>query len=256
MDTLALTLELLKVKAQLQQETARRKQAEKKLRTRRYQVRSLVSKLQLSEEQLRHRLAQDLHDTVAQCLAGCRLKLEALQVHWPVGINPAQLDECSDFVDEAINQTRLLMFECYPWILDESGLEATLRSLAQRVQQVHGIQVECHGDGSSGRLSRDLSVLLFRTVRELLINAVKHAQAKHVTISIGTANQQIGIDVVDDGTGFDISDMPGRWAENNGFGLASIRERIGELGGRLDLSSAPGHGTRVSVVIPAEENPI
>ena len=158
--------------------------------------------------------------------------------------------------DQAIKQTRLLMFEFYPWILDESGLETTLRSLAHRVQEAHGIQVDCSGDGMTDALGKDLRDLLFRTVRELVINVVKHAKARHVTISVTSANNQIRIDVVDDGTGFNIADITGKGIENSGFGLASIRERIGELGGRLDFSSSPGQGTTVSVVIPAERNPV
>jgi signal transduction histidine kinase len=252
MQTLALSIQLLKANAQMQRETARRKQTEKQLHACRNKVSVLASDLQLSEERERQRLAQDLHDTVAQCLAGCRLKLEALQAHLPVGIDALQLDECIDFIDQAIKQTRLLMFECYPWIQSESGLEATLRSLAHRIQEVHGIQVECRGDGSTDALGRELSVSLFRTARELLINVVKHAHAKHATITIVTADNQIHIDVVDDGIGFNITDIAGKGAENCGFGLASIRERIGELGGRLDFSSSPEHGTTVSVVIPAE----
>ena len=256
LQTLALSIQLLKANAQMQREAAKRKQAENQLRACRNKVSVLEFDMQLSEERERHRIAQDLHDTVAQCLAGCRLKLEALQAHWPAGISSLQLDECIDFINQAIKQTRLLMFECYPWIQDESGLEATLRSLAHRIQEVHGIQVECYGDGSTDALGRDLSVLLFRTSRELLINVVKHAQAKHVSISIATADNQIRIDVVDDGIGFNIADINGKGIENSGFGLASIRERIGELGGRLDFSSSPGQGTTVSVVIPAERNPV
>jgi signal transduction histidine kinase len=101
-------------KDQLQRENAKRKQAEKQLRCCRSQVRALTSELQLSEERERHRLAQDLHDTVAQCLAGCRFKLESLQADLPDGTRPTQVDECINFIDQAIKQTRLLMFEFYP----------------------------------------------------------------------------------------------------------------------------------------------
>ena len=252
LQTLALSIQLLKANAQMQREAAKRKQTEKQLRACRNKVSVLESDMQLSEERERHRIAQDLHDTVAQCLAGCRLKLEILQAHLPAGIHSSQLDECIDFIEQAIKQTRLLMFECYPWIQEESSLEAALRSLAHRIQEVHGIQVDCRGDGSTDALGRELSVLLFRTARELLINVAKHAQAKHATISIATGNNQIRIDVVDDGIGFNAADMAGKGAENSGFGLASIRERIDELGGRLDFFSPPGHGTSVSVVVPAE----
>jgi signal transduction histidine kinase len=244
------SVQLLKTNAQVQQETAKRKQAEKQLRSCRTQVRTLTSELRLSEERERHRLAQDLHDTVAQCLAGCRFKLESLQADLPDGARHTRVGECIDFIDQAIKQTRLLMFEFYPWILDESGLETTLRSLAHRVQEAHGIQVECTGDGTTDTLGRDLRVLLFRTIRELLINVVKHAQARHVTISISSANNQIRINVVDDGIGFDTACLADEQAKKNGFGLISIRERLGRLGGRLKLISNPGQGTRAAVVIP------
>ncbi len=244
------SVRLLKAKAQVQQETAKCKQAAKQLRSCRNQVRALASELRLSEERERQRLAQDLHDTVAQCLAGCRFKLESLQTDLPDGTRHMRVGECLDFIDQAIKQTRLLMFEFYPWILDESGLEATLRSLAHRIQEAHGIQVECIGDGTTDTLGRDLRVLLFRTIRELLINVVKHAQARHVTISISSAGNQIRINVVDDGIGFDVAGLADEQAIKNGFGLISIRERLGRLGGRLNLISKPGQGTRAAVVIP------
>ena len=250
LDTLEHTLQLLQIRAQLQQETAKRKAAEQQLCSCRNQVRALTSELGLREERERHRLAQDLHDTVAQCLAGCRLKLESLQADLLDGARLKRVGECIDFIDQAIKQTRLLMFEFYPWILAESGLETTLHSLAHRVQEVHGIQVECIGDGTSDRLDRDLSVLLFRTIRELLINVVKHARARHVTISLNSANNQIRMKVVDDGVGFNIADPADAQARKNGFGLISIRESLGRLGGRLDLISNPGQGTRAVVLIP------
>jgi signal transduction histidine kinase len=250
LDMVEHTVQMLKAKAQVQQETAKRKQAEKQLRSCRNKVSALTSELRLSEERERHRLAQDLHDTVAQCLASCRFKLESLQTDLPEGTRHTRVDECIDFIDQAIKQTRLLMFEFYPWILDESGLEATLRSLAHRVQEAHGIQVECIGDGTTDTLGRDLRVLLFRTIRELLINVVKHAQARHVTISISSANNHIRINVVDDGIGFNIAGPSDERAKKNGFGLISIRERLARLGGRLNLTSNPGQGTRAAVVIP------
>lgn len=250
LDKLRHTVQLLKAKAQVQQETAKRKEAEQQLRSCRNQVRALASELRLSEERERHRLAQDLHDTVAQCLAGCRLKLESLQADLPDGARQTRVGECIDFIDQAIKQTRLLMFEFYPWILDESGLETTLHSLAHRVQEAHGIQIECIGDGTTDTLKRDLRVLLFRTIRELLINVVKHARAQHVTISLNSANNQIRIDVVDDGIGFNTAGLADAQDKKNGFGLISIREGLGLLGGRLDLISNPGQGTRAVVVIP------
>jgi signal transduction histidine kinase len=245
-----LAVQLLKAETRLQGETAKRKQAEKKLRTCQNRVRTLTAELVVTEERERHRLAQDLHDTVAQCLAGVRYKLETLQENTISSSGNAQVGDCIDFIDQAIKQTRLLMFECYPWILHESGLEATLRSLAQRVQEAYGIQVACIGDGTPDTLDRDLRILLFRSIRELLFNVIKHAKAKHATISINRAKKQICITVEDDGIGFNIAETLAEQENKNAFGLFSIRERLGRLGGRLDLISLPGEGTHASVVVP------
>jgi signal transduction histidine kinase len=252
LQALELNVQLLKEKAQVQRETAKRKQAEKKLRTCRSHVRVLTSELALTEERLRQQFAQDLHDTIAQCLAACRYKLETLQANTASGSRTAQLGDCIDSIDQAIKQTRLLMFEVYPWTLHESGLETTLRSLAHRVHEAHGLQVECIGDGRSDTLDKNLRVLVFRTIQELVINVVKHAQARHVTISISSAKNQIRINVVDDGIGFDIAGIADETHKKNGFGLFSIRERLDRLGGRLDLISHPGKGTHTAVVVPGQ----
>ena len=245
-----LAVQLLKAETQLQGESGKRKQAEKKLHTCQNRVRTLTAELVATEERERHRLAQDLHDTVAQCLAGCRYKLETLQENMVSGIHSAQVDDCIQFINQAIKQTRLLMFECYPWILHESGLEAALCSLARRFQETYGIQVECKGDGTSDTLDPKLRVLLFRTIRELLFNVVKHSRAEHATISISKAKNQISIAVEDNGIGFNIAQTLAEQENRNAFGLSIIRERLGQLGGRLDLTSLPGEGTHASVVVP------
>jgi signal transduction histidine kinase len=245
-----LAVQLLKAETQLQGESGKRKQAEKKLRTCQNRVRTLTAELVATEERERQRLAQDLHDTVAQCLAGCRYKLETLQENMVSGIRSAQVDDCIQFINQAIKQTRLLMFECYPWILHESGLEAALCSLARRFQETYAIQVECIGDGTPDTLDPKLRILLFRTIRELLFNVVKHSMAKHATISISKAKNQISIAVEDNGVGFNIAQTLAEQENRNAFGLYSIRERLGQLGGRLDLISLPGEGTRASVLVP------
>jgi signal transduction histidine kinase len=242
--------QLLQAQTQLQRETARCKQAEKKLRTCQNRVRTLTSALLLTEERERRRLAQDLHDTVAQCLASCRYQLETLQANMASSPNVTQVGGCIDIIDQGIQQTRLLMFECYPWTLHESGLVTTLCRLAHRVQEAYGIQTECIGDRTPDTMDRDLRILLFRTIRELLFNVVKHAKAQHATISIHRAKRRIHINVVDDGIGFDIAGMAAKPGDKNAFGLFSIRERLGLQGGRLDLISVPGKGTRAAVVVP------
>jgi signal transduction histidine kinase len=95
-------------------------------------------------------------------------------------------------------------------------------------------------------------VLLYRAVRELLLNVVKHAQAHQVEISVGRVGDQIRILVGDDGVGFDVSQAD-QLAPTGGFGLFSIQEGLGHIGGRLEIDSAPGKGTRALLIAPLAE---
>jgi len=104
-------------------------------------------------------------------------------------------------------------------------------------------------------LSEDTAVFCFRAVQELLVNAVKHARARKVRVSIGRDRDWISIMVADDGTGFDASEAFMREGGKKGFGLFSIRERLQHLGGSLDIDSKVGRGTRVSLLVPSKRNP-
>jgi signal transduction histidine kinase len=99
-------------------------------------------------------------------------------------------------------------------------------------------------------LDDDVKVLLFRVVSELLVNVVKHAQAHEVNVSVQREDDHILIVVEDDGVGFDVAQMDMHWREGGGFGLFSIRERLQPLGGQLEITSAPGQGTRVVIMAP------
>lgn len=138
----------------------------------------------------------------------------------------------------------------------ESDLETALHSLAHRAQETHGIHVEYIGDGILKSLPENMHIFLFRTIRELLMNIVRHARARHAAISISREENQVHIKVVDDGIGFNTSDLARKPQKNAGFGLFSIRKRVGRRGGRLDLISHPGQGTQAVVVVPERRNPI
>jgi two-component system NarL family sensor kinase len=134
--------------------------------------------------------------------------------------------------------------------LSEADIETALQSLAHRVQETHGIHVECIGDGVLKSLPKDTHILLFRIILELLMNVVRHANARHASISICREESQIRINVMDDGIGFNTADLARTPEKDTGFGLFSMRKRAVRLGGRLDLISHPGRGTRAVLVIP------
>jgi len=104
-----------------------------------------------------------------------------------------------------------------------------------------------------GTATSPATSLLFRAVRELLINAVKHSRADRVTVSVGRNEDHVVVSVSDDGIGFDAS-RPIRHDATGGFGLFSIRERMRHMGGHMDIASAPGEGTTITLTVSGQQN--
>jgi PAS domain S-box-containing protein len=235
----------------VQEDITARKQAEEALCVYHEQLVALSSELSRTEEHERRRIATDLHDTIGQMLALSKIKLGALREAAPPGSFADDLDEVRAQIDQSIQYTRSLTFELSPPALYELGLEAAVEGLAAQIRRQHGISVNVKKDGWTGKeLSDEMRILLFKTVRELLINVVKHADARTATVSIHGDAAHIRITVEDDGTGFDAAktDLPP--GKPSGFGLFSIRERLKYLGGQCGVDSAPGRGTRVLVTAP------
>lgn len=209
-------------------------------------LRSLASELVLAEERERRRLASDVHDSIGQSLAVCKLKLDMLasQVTAP-GLSQS-LGEIRTLLEEVIAQCRSLTFQLSPAILYDIGLEAAVDELCTDMQRNHGLRAIFHDDGALKPLSQDAMVLLFRAVREVLFNVVKHARATEVLVSIEKRDGRVSIVVDDNGAGFDTSVK----ASRGGYGLFSIRQRLQNLGGDMDLVSAPGRGTRIGLELP------
>ena len=237
------TAELQKTKVHLEQERGKSKGLQLTLR-------ALASELVLTEERERRSLATDLHDSVAQSLALCKYYLEELENAPTTQTHERKLGETVALIDQALEQTRSLIFELSPPILHDLGLEAALGSLTNRMQRIHGIKIDYTYVGKGNELPEDLSVLLFRAVRELLFNIVKHAKATHVGISLAKDHDQLQIEVVDDGIGFDLAEAARRLRRGSGFGLFSVSERLQHLGGSFDISSRPGYGTRAILTVP------
>lgn len=239
------TEELQKAEQKLKLEKRKRKQLQQALR-------SLASELVLTEERERRCLATDLHDSVAQSLVLCKYYLQELETTPITRPHKKRIDQSIALLDQALEQMRSLIFELSPPLLHDLGLEAALHSLTTRMQHLHGIEIEYAHGGEGKELPDDLAVLLFRSVRELLFNIVKHAKATHVTISLAKDHDHVQIEVVDDGIGFDPAEVARRLQNSSGFGLFSISERLEHLEGSFDIISRPGHGTRAIMTAPFE----
>jgi PAS domain S-box-containing protein len=230
------------------------KRTEKKLLEHQAKLKSLASRLSLAEERERYRLATDLHDQISQSLVISKIKLD--QLHKSSGSNEftESLKDISNCLGQVIDDTRALTFDLSYPILYELGFEAAVAEwLTDQIQVKHGIKTEFTNDGHQKPLDDDIRVLLFRNVRELLINVVKHAQPKKVKVSIRRIKDNIRIGVEDDGIGFDPNEVMSMSAKRAEFGLFSVRERLEQLGGLIEIDSRVGHGTKIMMTAPLKK---
>ncbi len=160
------------------------------------------------------------------------------------------MEGIKDIIIETVDEARNLTFEISPPILYEFGLEAALEWYIQKFQEQHALTVELINDGEEKPLGEDARVVLFRAVRELMFNIVKHAQASHVKLSLQRTQDYIRIDVDDDGIGFGDSIDLSFAKKNAGLGLFWINERIQYLGGMLTRQSLSPKGARVTLIFP------
>jgi signal transduction histidine kinase len=201
----------------------------------------------------RNRLALELHDVVSQKLFSLNLSAEAaatLISRDPVAAG-AQLQRVRELARESLAELRSLILGLRPADLRQDGLETALRKEAAMLSRVHGIEVEvdadCQGrptgdDDCEGE--RELEVL--RIVDEALHNAVRHAAASHVVVTLDGRGETLRVQIADDGVGFDPADPELR---SHHLGLTSMEERARELGGSLEVDSRPGSGTRVTLEV-------
>jgi PAS domain S-box-containing protein len=233
------------------------KLAGQKLLQDRAQLKSLASQLTLTEERERRRLAAELHDQISQSLVISKIKLEALRKSGHGQELDKALDEVCDLLGRTIQDTRTLTFDLSSPVLYELGFETAVSQwLTEQIQKKHGIKSEFEDDGRPKPLDDDIRVLLFRDVRELLINVVKHARAGKVKVSVRRVDDRISVRVEDNGVGFDPKDAASVSTKTGGFGLFSIRHRLEELGGHLEIESEPGCGCRVTMVAPLKQEKI
>lgn len=226
------------------------KRAEGKLIVYQDQLRSLASELSLAEERQRRRIAVELHDRVGQALAISKIKLGVLSSAAGCAESLALIDEVRKLVEQAIQDTRSLIFEISSPILYELGFEAALEWLAEQLQKQHSIETSYEDDQAPKPLDDDIRALLFHATGELLINAAKHACARNIKVLTSREGDYIRVSVEDDGVGFNVLETGPARGECYGFGLFSIRERLNYVGGRLEIDSVPGQGSRVALVAP------
>jgi signal transduction histidine kinase len=214
-------------------------------------LRLLSAELSLAEERERRRIAQVLHDDLQQVLMAAQLDIRALGTTKSATKRDGIMQEIGEMLERAFNLTRSLSAELSPPVLHERGLAAALEWLAAQTRKHHAVQITVEADSFANPKAIDVRVFLFQAVRELLLNAVKHGAGSPVHVAMTSAGlSKVHIVVVDRGPGFDPATYDLQQIGPGGLGLFNIRERMTSIEGELQIESAPGHGTRITLVAP------
>ncbi|MGE0394784.1 MAG: sensor histidine kinase [Vicinamibacterales bacterium] len=210
----------------------------------------LSTRLLHAQEDERRRVARELHDEVGQLLSAVNLELAAAQQTVQRAAGPGNLlDGARAMADFALRAVRDLSQLLHPSVLDDLGLAAALKSMADRLGRHTGLRVSTIEDRAVERLPPEVERAAYRIAQEAMTNVVRHSRASAVTIRLTADARDLWLTVEDDGVGFDtvVAERPG---QRGGLGLLGIRERVAHLGGDVSLDSAPGRGTRLEVRLP------
>lgn len=230
---------------------------EERVERRTRQVRKLASTLTMAEQQERSRISRILHTDLQQILYSIQMKLAMLR-DGP-GLDAAgaadALEEIERWVESALVTTRRLTVDLSPPVLEEEGLADALAWLRSLMHDLYGFEVRIDANDRFFIDDESWRVLLFQVVRELLFNVVKHAGTDHALVQLEAIDGELLIRVSDEGSGFDLEEATARRSGQAGIGLFSVRERLELFGGRLDIDSAPGQGSRITLYAPLEPRP-
>jgi signal transduction histidine kinase len=215
----------------------------------RAQSRRLASQVISAQDEERARIARELHDSSAQTLTALLLQVSAAARDDSDPMMRSRLEEIRVMAAAALEEVRALSHTVHPRVLDDLGLVAALEWLARRTRAASGVLVEVHApaDGAPFPVPVPAASVLYRVAQEALANAIRHANAKLVRITVDSMPRHAALEVRDDGVGFDVEEAERR---RPGMGLFSMRERVSLANGSLEITSAAGAGTRVAASIP------
>jgi signal transduction histidine kinase len=197
----------------------------------------------------RQRMAREIHDTLAQGLAGILAQLQAAEQvpdewrrHATTAMNLAR---------ETLTEARRTVHAVEPSVLAEARLPDAISDVARRWSEANDIAAVLTTTGDARPMHADVEVTLLRTAQEALANVAKHARATRVGLTLSYMEDLVTLDVRDDGIGFESNAKRANGSHNGGFGLTGMRQRVQRLAGRLDIESEPGGGTAISASVPA-----
>lgn len=217
-----------------------------------------------AEEEARKKLARDLHDGPTQLVAGIKMSLDFSKkaLEKEPSLLPKELAYMLELADRATHQMRTMLFELRPLVLETQGLGAALQVFLDRRQQdITGdtpkLALKIETDHPSGDISRQdgkVEAAIFAIVQETVNNAIKHAQAKNIVVQLTETATAVYTVIKDDGKGFDVDQVMNNYEQRGSLGMINLKERTQLIGGELNIRSALGHGTRITIQVPKEDS--
>jgi signal transduction histidine kinase len=209
------------------------------------------------EEDVRRRLARDLHDGPAQLLAAIIMSANFVKQaidHDSLEHALSELDEMLPVAEKALRQVRTLLFDLRPVVLETQGLVPALESYAGRLRETEKLNVVLTTQGEFGRLKHNAEVAVFSVVQEAITNSKKHARANRIDIEVAPDEGDLVVVIRDDGVGFRVDDVTQGYDQRGSLGMLNMKERADIVQGTLSVSSQPGQGTTVTMQLPLAAN--
>ncbi|WP_148214630.1 sensor histidine kinase [Desulforapulum autotrophicum] len=211
-------------------------------------LQNISTELVATEEREKRLIAEDLHDSVSQSLALSLFKIKNITGSTLMG-NLDELTTVEKTLEKAVSDLRSLTFQISPPILYSLGLEATIKWLVSDINTRNELKILFNNNiKNPAQIEDTLKTVLYRSVRELIINILKHSNAQTAQVTLSLLENQFIISVEDDGVGFDTGCLENR--NSLGFGLINISDRIKALGGDIEIYSEPGKGSNILILSP------
>jgi signal transduction histidine kinase len=207
------------------------------------------------EEEARHKLARDLHDGPTQDVAAIamRLNFARLLVERDPGRAKSELERLEDLAHRTVKEIRSMLFTLRPIILETEGLVAALNQYAENLQENEGLPVHVQAEKYEDRLDMETQGVVFAILEEAINNARKHAQASNIWVRLSVQQDDLFVaQVIDDGSGFDVDRVERNYSSRGSLGMINLKERAALVGGNLKIESAPGQGTRITLLVPID----
>jgi PAS domain S-box-containing protein len=206
-----------------------------------------------AQEEERRRIAREIHDGLGQILTAIKLNVEILEDSAEIRKQDREtLADVKNLLDTVMKEARDISYNLMPSVLVDFGLAPALQLLGERFSGQSGVKVEFYGKSEGPRLDPRMEVALYRIVQESLTNAVRHGEAKLITVQLSRTGVQLRLTIEDNGKGMDEERARIRRNEGGGIGLASMRERVSSFNGTITIDSSPGKGTLIIVDLPLE----